>query len=242
VVKRIDFGSALAIFANEKVVMSRKGDADHFTLHCGPISKILDIHRTRTVGGLPAHETLFAITHEKLAEVMEEIAPALLEAFIEAIRPFDPNKLETTSIIAFTGLSPSGEALAKIVTRRKGRLLIDPKKMQAGIRRVNSASEMCDLPDGETFTIFSGARKDRRRKLGSGFMFTDERGRRRAAWVPDNRLKAALNRAGDALLESLAKRQMNDKALQQLAAKRSAHDKGSPERSRQQEADGENMP
>jgi hypothetical protein len=56
-----DFGEGVFIFANNKLVVSSKGAREHITVHFGPTSQTLDVHKTSiTTGGSTTRVTLFS--------------------------------------------------------------------------------------------------------------------------------------------------------------------------------------
>jgi hypothetical protein len=74
----IEFGELALSFQADKVVLIVKSSNEHFTLHTGRESKVLDIHRTSPgPNGLPVHDTIFAITYDNLHLLLQEFGSKL---------------------------------------------------------------------------------------------------------------------------------------------------------------------
>jgi hypothetical protein len=74
--KGVVLGEALLLFVKDKLLLLSKSPEtrEHLTVHFGPASKVLDIHKTRIAArGSRAYETLFRITHENLGRMLEEL-------------------------------------------------------------------------------------------------------------------------------------------------------------------------
>lgn len=58
-------------FFDNKLVSAVKGAKEHLTVHLGPNTKTLDVHRTRrTAGGNGEHEKLFRLPNDQLARCL----------------------------------------------------------------------------------------------------------------------------------------------------------------------------
>lgn len=77
-VKKFDLGPAIMTFLDDKIFFAQKGSQEHISIHFGPITKQVDVHRTRrSKGGDEEHETLFAISHDKLGPLAESLVGEL---------------------------------------------------------------------------------------------------------------------------------------------------------------------
>ena len=74
--KGIDLGEIVVQFRNDKIILVRKSDGAHYTLHAGHRSGVLDVHRTRhnSADGEDPHEKLFAIPHDELEKALGDLA------------------------------------------------------------------------------------------------------------------------------------------------------------------------
>jgi hypothetical protein len=76
----IEAGELIIEFGRDKVVFPVTSTGEHFTLHFGPDSGVLDFHRTWTSPkGLKRRETLFAIRYTDLSAIIAEFVPLTFE-------------------------------------------------------------------------------------------------------------------------------------------------------------------
>ncbi len=69
----IEAGDLAIEFGRDKVMFPVKATGEHYTLHLGPQSGVLDVHRTwSSPEGHKCHETLFAIRYSDLAALFAE--------------------------------------------------------------------------------------------------------------------------------------------------------------------------
>ena len=71
----IEVGNFVIEFRSDKVVVLAKDRGEHYTLHAGHKSGILDVHRTwRAPDGTERHQTVFAMRHADLPAFLNEFA------------------------------------------------------------------------------------------------------------------------------------------------------------------------
>jgi hypothetical protein len=162
---------------NDKVmVFPRSGDkGDHYTLHTGPHSAVLDVHET-----LPEkdeHRTLFKIRHEDIGAVLGDTAP-MAEGLLRLLRPLRLGWLKRHGICVVRGLDPaSDDEIEAITVRRNGCLVIDDERLKANIFVPQYLDEVWGFPDGAFSLVHCG------RKIGIGFKKTDSGGNARLFWI-----------------------------------------------------------
>jgi len=198
--KGVDLGDLLMLFAKDKLVMSAKGAHDHLTLHFGPKSKVLDLHKTyTTTDGSRSHQTLFKITHENLQRLLEELAVPLLEGLMSTTRPLTPSYMHERRYGAIVGPLPTQANLARAIEVRRRRLTINDEKLAAEYRVPRYIDELYDLADGKIFVLVSYANRGKPRRVGFGFPVTGKRRRPRLIWIPDRLLEKQIDRLGELL-------------------------------------------
>lgn len=204
-VKGIDLAELVLAFARNKLVFQPKGAPEHYTLHFGPTSKVVDFHKT-TPGpdGTSDHLRLFSITHARFLAMMEELAQPLTELLMGLARPLNPAWMEKHRVGAIVGLLPTDAEVASITHLRRGRLAIDSKKLAARAWAPAFLDELYDV-DGQIFTLFLVPKNRAVRKIGYGFALTDTRRKRRLVWIPDHRVARAMQRGVELLEDAAAK-------------------------------------
>ncbi len=164
----------------DKIVFMVKSSREHYTLHFGPVTGVMDLHRTWAgEGGVSCHETLFAIRHADLAALLSELAPDAV-GMTRLIRRLRVGWMHRHSIGIVRGLEPTtDEQIAAITTKRLGRkrLMLVEEKFKASIQRPEYLDDVWDFPDGP-FSLF-----DQRGRVGVGFKTTDRFGLARLHWV-----------------------------------------------------------
>ncbi len=202
--KGFDLGEVDLIFANDKFVVTSKAAPHHLTLHFGPDSQVLDIHKTQTAAdGSKSHTKLFTISHKDLTSMLQEIAMPAVRALLGVIRPLRPGWMAKKRVGAIVGLIPAESDLPAITKVRRQKLVFDPDKITAQVRAPEFLEELYDLSDGQTFTLFECKNPGRPRRIGFGFKFTDPTGRRRLFWIRERQAVEAFKRIG-ALIETAA--------------------------------------
>jgi hypothetical protein len=175
----IEVGNFVIEFGRDKVVALAKDRGEHYTLHAGHKSGILDIHRTwRDSDGAERHQTVFAMRHVDLPALLIEFASMPTE-MTRLLRRLRPGWLHRHGIGIVRGLDPLSDGdIAAITRRRSGRkrIIVDEDKLQANIQIPEYLDEVWDFPDG-AFSLFDG-----RRKIGVGIKATDRLGHVRLYW------------------------------------------------------------
>src|SRR5262245_50792479 len=68
----IDLGDLALEEGKDKLVLIKKSATEHYTLHAGTASGIMDVHRTWTdERGTIQHQTLFSITRDDLIAIIQ---------------------------------------------------------------------------------------------------------------------------------------------------------------------------
>jgi len=175
--KGIEVGDLVVEQGNDKIVMLAKSSGDHYTLQVGTRSGIMDLHRTwRDDNGITHHETIFAIHHEQLTELLATFATP--GEVLKLLRPLRVGWLARHGIGIVHGLDPTtDEQIAAVTRRRKKRLVLDEQQCQAAITVPDYLEDVYNFPDG-AFSLFAGTRK-----IGIGMKSTDERGKTRLYWL-----------------------------------------------------------
>jgi hypothetical protein len=191
--KRIDLGDAVVALARDKIVLTRKTATEHFTLHFGPASGVLDVHRTSMAAdGSKSHETIFRIRHEDLAIALAEFGPVATKALLKVARRLDLDELVRKRIGVVVGLLTTGADLEIVTSARRGKVAIDPEKLQAFVQVPEDLNELHELEDEKFFTLVST--DETSEILGHGFAITESNGRRRLVWLPMQELNDEFER------------------------------------------------
>ncbi len=199
----LDLGALVLAFARDKLVFTPKGLPEHYTLHLGPNSKVIDIHKTTLrPDGTIEYLTLFSMTHERLLAMMDELAQPLGKLLMGLARPLSPAWMEKRRVGAIVGLVPTGNNIASIGQLRRRKFAIDPRRLAAHAWAPDFIDELYDI-DGKIFTLVLNQRNRTPRKIGYGFSVADARGKRRLVWIPDRSVAHAMER-GSALLKNAA--------------------------------------
>ena len=205
-VQGLDLGEVVILFRDDKLVLAVKGASEHTTLHFGPSTQVLDIHKTRVEeGGVESHTTIFTIPHSKLAAMIEEIAPAAVNASAGILQPLRPGWMLRNQIEAVVGLIPPESEFLTVMKVRKRKLMVDHEKLIARARAPEFPDELYELPDGHCFTLITCKNPREPRPIGLGFKFTDAARRPRLVWVKNRRAMAAAKRLGSLLRNAAVK-------------------------------------
>lgn len=195
--KGIDLGEGIIAFAKDKIVFSRQGAREHVTLHFGPATGVLDVHKTWTADdGSPGHQRIYAIRHDDLASLLEEVGPLASHALMRVMRPLDFDDLVRKRIGVIVGVLMSGEDVDAVTCVRRGKLVVDPEKVASRAWMPEYLDELYQLEEGKFFTLVSTRRAPR--VVGHGFAIADGSGGRRLLWLSSLQLVAEMRR-----LESL---------------------------------------
>jgi hypothetical protein len=210
--KGIDAGDLRFVWGQDKIIFATKNRAEHFTVHFGPDSKVLDVHRTlEGPRGSTSHETLFSITHEKLVAIFSEIAHPLFRVLSGIAVPFPPSLLRRPDVTAIVGIPLSLEQFVSVSRMHKRRLAADPAKVRSRLWVAQSFDELQTIGDGEFFTVLSRRRNKQPRHIGNGFAVSMEGGgRRQVAWIPSHRFALAMSGAERLLRQAAARHGIGD--------------------------------
>lgn len=174
----IEVGDFAIEFRPDKIVAFRKSSGDHYTLHVGGKSRVLDIHHTwRDAAGDEHHQTVFAMRHEHILPLLGEWSSLLTG--LRLLRPLRLGWLGRHGIGVVWGLDPVATQEIARVTRkrsRRKRLVVDEEKLRSTVYVPEYLEEVRDSPDG-AFSLFKGDRK-----IGVGFKATDQFGNTRLYW------------------------------------------------------------
>lgn len=202
--KGIDLHEAVLMFARNKIVLARKGANEHYTIHFGPYSGELDIHRTTHTSGRAVHQRLYAIAHDRLASLLEELAPQMFQALMRCVHPLDLRTLAEKEIGVVVGLLVTTDEIETMADVRDGRLVLSPDKVAARAWIPDSLDDLHQLRDGEFFTLFAGKRHAPR-VVGHGFALIDAAGQHQLLRLSSRRVEAEMDRMVGLLLDTAAK-------------------------------------
>jgi hypothetical protein len=201
----IAFGRFRMRLAKNKVIFGLDdGTGDHITLHAGPGGEA-DIHKTRYLAnGEVVHERLFAITHEVLVAVLQDMAIDMPAAMLRLVRPFRIRYSSRRHIEVVVGVLPTPEILFRDMKTRKRKVRVDADTILARAWTVDSFSELYGLEPGEIFTVIEYRPGHAPRIAGHGFSLPYAKRYRRLAWIPLPRMQAFIRKMGQAMQESYA--------------------------------------
>jgi hypothetical protein len=175
----IEFADFVITFQPDKIIIFAKSSDEHYTLHMGQESKVLDIHRT-VIGsnGLPGHETVYAIKHEDLERMLLEFGSTMPRP-PKVFRRLRLGWVARNRIAIAKGLEhwTDDEILAISTKTRRKRLAIDPERLMANVIYPEYLDDLWDWPDG-WFSLFFHSRR-----IGLGIKRTDHTGFARLFWV-----------------------------------------------------------
>ena len=170
----IALGELILVLARDKIIWTSPAAREHFTLHLGPRSGILDIHRTRIAeDGSKMHTALYSISRVNLAALFESVAPAAISSLRGLLRRLRPGWMARRRVGAVLGLLPEDVDLPRVTTVRRRKLVVDPERLAAQMRIPERLEELYDLEDGASFTLFACRNPGSPRRLGMGVKFTD---------------------------------------------------------------------
>jgi hypothetical protein len=190
------------MFARDKLVLTSKAPntREHLTVHFGPSSRVLDIHKTRIAAdGSRTYQTVFRITHDNLARMFEELAAAVFAGLMSAVRPLAPYYMVRSHYGAIVGPLPTQTNLGAALEMRKRRLTINDKELAKAYRVPRYLDELYELKEGEVFILMSHAKRLKPRRVGFGFPVPGKRNRRRLIWIPDKLLQKQVDQLGEVL-------------------------------------------
>lgn len=196
----IDLGDFAVEFRPNKFILFRLEVGDHFTLHSGDHSGIIDVHRTWTDDeGNTHHETLFAIHRERIVYVLKRFKTEIpkLESVLRHLRI---GWLSRQRIGVLCNALPIEDGHIARVTRRKTRkrLQIDPFLHQEQLFVPEYLDDILDLPDGSIFFL------TRRQALfGIGIKARQPNGALWLRWVRVPEFGRVMEKVGETLVTIL---------------------------------------
>lgn len=202
---------AVISIARDKVIFTKRGAADHVTVHMGPASGVLDVHRKVVVPGQPDdYQRIYAISHDDLRKLVMELAPRVLEMLTPVAQPLDVGALDARRIGAVVGLLVTPEQMETITSVRRGKLTLDAEKLALRVWIPEFLDDLNRIPVGEFFTLFSTAKRNAPRLLGHGFAVPQRKARQQLMWLPHRRLSSALAQLEPVFRDALQKYRSNE--------------------------------
>ncbi len=202
--KGIDLYDFVVMFAKDKLVLQSKLEQRHITLHLGPNSQTLDIHEKYIdTNGSIKYNTLFTITHENLALMLQEIAEPATHALSGVLKRLRLGWMVRKRVGAVVGFIPVESEIQYITKRRHQKLVVDEEKLSANIWVPENLNDLYNLPDGHAFTVYDCRVSDKEKIIGFGYKYTDLTGKCRLVWCPFKRLRNAF-KAASSLLKNAA--------------------------------------
>lgn len=164
-------------FGADKFVFAAKSTGEHYTLHAGPNSGVIDVHETPHAGVSGQRRTLFAIQTQALPPILAGFVPTLRE-LLALIRPLRVGWMYRHGVGIARGIDPvSDEDIAAVTRRRKGRLALDPEAYRRNICVPEYLEDVYGFPGGN-FALFRGSRQ-----IGIGFKRTAADGGVPLFWI-----------------------------------------------------------
>jgi hypothetical protein len=171
--KGLDLGDIVIMFCPDKVLVTPKTAGDHFTLHFGYESGVIDVHRTCKDG---QHKTIFAMRRDSIPALLAELQ-SLLPAVGRLIRPLRLGWLVRQRIGIAWGVFPTEEEhISRVTRRQKRRLVLDQERFLSEIYAPDY-DEVWSQPDGQ-FSLWKNGQA-----IGMAFKSTDPCGNARLAWI-----------------------------------------------------------
>jgi hypothetical protein len=188
--KGFDIDEFAIQFGLDKIIALRKSTGEHYTLHAGTNSGVLDVHHTWTdENGQVRHQTLFALRHDDLLPLIAELE-WLVPGFLRVVRPLSVGWLHHRHISIVRGLDPvTDEDIAAVTQKRHKRLVISEEKLSQNIKTPDYLEEIWGFPDG-AFSLFH-----RNRRIGIGIKATDPGGSVHLMWIRLRDLRRFISQA-----------------------------------------------
>ena len=166
-------------FLADNIIVIQENTGDHYTLHFGGESDVLDVHRTwKDADGREKHQTVFAIQRTDIPALLNELIPLAL-GVARLVRPLCVGWLYRNNIDVIKGLDPvTDEEIAAVTSKskRRRRLNVDEQKLRDNVRVLEYLDDIWGFPDG-SFSLFSGSRR-----IGMAIKATDPDGKVRLHW------------------------------------------------------------
>ena len=175
----IDFHDFAMQLLRDKAMFVIKSTGEHYTVHSGFKSGVLDIHRKwEDENRKVQYQTVYAILRENIPLLLGELS-SLTTGLFRLIRPLRLGWLARQNIGIVLGLYPVTARELGGVTRkeRRNRLVFDEEKISRNVFVPEYLGEVFDLPDG----VFSLLKANR--QIGIGIKRTDHLGNSRLFWL-----------------------------------------------------------
>jgi hypothetical protein len=157
----IEVGDFVLQVAAGKIVALAKDRGEHYTLHFGEASGVLDLHRTwKDEGGIIRHKTVFAMLHADIPAVLNELAPTVPNIF-RLHRKLRVGWMHRHGIGIVRGLEPLTDADIEAVTRKRPgrkRIVVDEEKVKANLFIPEYLDDVWDMTDG-AFSLLRGSKR-----------------------------------------------------------------------------------
>jgi len=154
----IDLEGLSAVFCSEKVIAFKAGDGEHYTLHTGWKSGIIDVHRTwKGPEGTENHQTIFAMRRDAIPAVCRDLASIEAE-FIGLFRRLRLGWLKHRGICVVRGCLPTtSDEICKVTKKRRGRLVFIEEEVRDQLYVPEYLDEIFEFPDG-AFGLFKSGK------------------------------------------------------------------------------------
>jgi len=176
----IEIGDFVIEFRADKIIVLKRDAGEHFTIHAGLNSGVIDIHRTWTnPGGHEEHDTIFAICRNQIPAILQEMKDVPWK-FIKLFRRLRLGWLGHRQIGIVWGLFPiEQEAIAMVTCRRRGRkrFVFDPAAFKDQILVPEYLDDIWDMADGP-FSLWKKGRM-----IGIGLKFREGNKRASLHWI-----------------------------------------------------------
>ncbi len=176
----VEAGQLAIEFRRDKIVFLIKSTGEHFTLHFGSQSGVLDVHRTWIdEHGAVRRKTVFAMHRANLSSFFTELSPQLNNSFAKLIRRLRLGWLARHGIDVARGLEfVSDEDIASVTRKnRRKRLVFEEAQIRHHLCVLECLDDIWDFPDGP-FSLFNGTRR-----IGIAFKITDGLGWPKLLWI-----------------------------------------------------------
>jgi hypothetical protein len=198
----IEVGDFVLQVAAGKIVALAKDRGEHYTLHFGEASGVLDLHRTwKDEGGIIRHKTVFAMLHADIPAVLNELAPTVPNIF-RLHRKLRVGWMHRHGIGIVRGLEPLTDADIEAVTRKRPgrkRIVVDEEKVKANLFIPEYLDDVWDMTDG-AFSLLRGSKR-----IGIGFKVTDGSGRARLFWFKPTDITLLFKKMHEQMIRSASR-------------------------------------
>lgn len=186
------------VFGDDKLIFLVGAGREHYTLHFGSNSGVVDLHRKwQDEAGVDQYETLFALPHADIPALIRELSGPLSD-FPRLIRRLRLGWLARHRIGVLRGLEFATSADMAAVTRRnrRKRLVLEEDKIRRNVKVPRYLDDVWKWPDGP-FSLFSG-----NRRIGIAWKVTHRSGRPRLFWLKLRDLVRFGNQVGPQLIQT----------------------------------------